>query len=265
VEFLTELFDTGLSYETLNTARSALSSLCQKQDGYLVGAHPLVVRFLTGVYNLRPTRPKYVETWDVSKVLSYLKTLSPVEDLSLKMLSYKLVMLIALTQASRSQSIALLTVDNIKKNSDFFVLYYCGLLKQSRKGKVNPTVKLHMYTPDSDICVYRTLCAYLDRTQTLRGSETRLILSYVKPHGHVAPTTVSRWIKIVMKNSGIDVEKFSSHSTRSAASSKVQQCGVPITEIMKVAGWSTDQTFSHFYDKPLETSNERTFQDAVLQ
>jgi len=122
-----------------------------------------------------------------------------------------------------------------------------------------------MYTLDSDVCVHRTLCAYLDRTQTLPGSETRLILSYIKTHGHVASTTVSRWIKIVMKNSGIDVEKFSSHSTRSAASSKVKQCGVPITEIMKVAGWSTDQTFSHFYDKPLETSNEGTFQDAVLQ
>ena len=80
--------------------------------------------FLTGVYNLQPTRPKYVETWDVSKVLSYLKTLSPVEDLSLKMLSYKLVMLIALTQASRSQSIALLTVDNIKKKISCAVLLW---------------------------------------------------------------------------------------------------------------------------------------------
>ena len=71
VEFLIELYKSGLSYETLNCARSALSNLCSKQDGYSVGSNPLVIRFMTGVFNLRPTlcEPKYFETWDVNVVL----------------------------------------------------------------------------------------------------------------------------------------------------------------------------------------------------
>lgn len=228
-----------------------------------MGCHPLVVRFLTGVYNLRPTKPKYIETWDVSKVLCYLKTLSPEENLSLKLLTYKLVMLISLTQASRSQSIAILSIENMKKDEKSFVLYYSGLLKQCRKGKVNPVVQLYKYSVDSDICVYKTLEEYLKRTQSLRGTETRLILSYIKPYKPVTSTSISRWIRLVMKNSGIDVEKFGSHTTRSAVSSKVKQSGVPIADIMKVAGWSSDTTFSRFYDKPLE--DNESFQRAALQ
>ena len=242
-----------------------MSNLCNRQDGYTIGTHPLVVRFLTGVYNLRPTKPKYQETWDVNKVLCYLKTLSPVEHLTLKLLSYKLVMLIALTQASRSQSISLLSIDGMKKDDKSFTLYYSGLLKQCRKGKVNPVVQFHMYSLDSDICVYRTLNEYIIRTSPLRGSERNLLISYIKPYKHVVSTTVNRWIKCVMKNSGIDVDNYSSHSTRSAISSKVRQSGLPLNEIMKVAGWSNADTFSRFYDKPLETMDADSFQQAALQ
>ncbi|WAR01990.1 hypothetical protein MAR_008548 [Mya arenaria] len=257
IEFLTELYDSGLSYETLNTARIALSSLCKKQDGYNVGSHPLVIRFLSGVYNLRPTKPKYKETWDVSKVLCYLKTLTPARQLSLKMLSYKLVMLIALTQASRSHSISLLTLDNMMKDSESYVLHYSGLLKQSRKGKVNPILKLNRYTLDSEICVYSTIAEYIEQTSGLRNGVRQLIISYIKPHKPVVSTTISR--------SGIDIDKYSSHSTRSAASSKVKASGLPISEIMKVAGWSTDTTFARFYDNPLERESCCSFQEVVLQ
>jgi hypothetical protein len=40
---------------SLNTARGALSSLGIKIEDYAIGKHPLVIRFLRGVYNLQPT------------------------------------------------------------------------------------------------------------------------------------------------------------------------------------------------------------------
>lgn len=262
---MTELYDSGLSYETLNTARSALSCLCSKQDGYSVGSHPLVIRFLSGVHNLRPTKPKYQDTWDVSKVLCYLKKLTPVRDLTLKVLSYKLVMLIVLTQASRSHSISLLSIDNYVKDSESYVLYYKGLLKQTRKGKVNPVLKLYRYAHDPDICVYETLTEYIKRTSSIRGNEKSLIISYIKPHKAVVSTSISRWIKVVMKDSGVDVEKFGAHSARGAVTSKAKQSGLPISEIMKIAGWSSSEIFARFYDKPLEESSSSSFQNSTLQ
>lgn len=259
------MFHSGYSYEILNSARSALSSLCDVEDGYTVGSHPLVVKFMTGVFNLRPSQPKYTETWDVSKVLCYLKGLTPVHDLSLKMLSYKLAMLIALTQASRSQSLSLITLKDFSKDSNSYTLYYCNLLKQSRRGRSNPMLTLKKYTPDSKICVVATLEEYIKRTETLRGSETKLFISYVKPYKLVSSSTISRWLKCVLYLAGIDVTKFKSHSIRGAAASKAKLSGVPMQEILKVAGWASEQTFSEFYNKPLETNEQSNFQHAVLQ
>ena len=50
----------------LVTARSAMSALGLMFDNVLVGAHPLVIRFMKGVFNLRPVRMKNVCIWDVS-------------------------------------------------------------------------------------------------------------------------------------------------------------------------------------------------------
>jgi hypothetical protein len=68
----------GLGYSSINIARSALSALGLKFDSILVGQHPLIIRYLRGVFNLRPCRPKYTCIWDVQLVLNLLRTLSPV-------------------------------------------------------------------------------------------------------------------------------------------------------------------------------------------
>jgi hypothetical protein len=47
-------------------------------------------------------------TWDVSNVLGYLRKLSPIKFISLKDLTLKLVMLIAIIKASRVKSLHLL-------------------------------------------------------------------------------------------------------------------------------------------------------------
>ena len=99
IQFLTTLFEKDLSYSLLNTARSALSTIITV-DGVSIGCYPLVVRFLKGVFNLRPPVPRYKEVWDLSIVLRFLKTLTPVASLTLKnLLSLKLVMLLSLVTA----------------------------------------------------------------------------------------------------------------------------------------------------------------------
>ena len=105
-------------------------------DGFAVGAHPVVIRFLKGVYYLRAPSSKYCDTWDVSMVMKYLKQLSPVSELNLKLLTLKLAMLIhvALTTAARSQSLHLLTIDNMIKNPSKYILCYCGLLNKLEEG-----------------------------------------------------------------------------------------------------------------------------------
>ncbi|VDI55641.1 Hypothetical predicted protein [Mytilus galloprovincialis] len=72
LEFFTTLFKEGnLGYSSLNLARGALSSLGLTIDSIPVGRHAMVIRYMKGIFNLRPPRPRYESTWDVSKVLQF--------------------------------------------------------------------------------------------------------------------------------------------------------------------------------------------------
>ena len=67
----------GLGYSAIGTHRSALSSILQVPGVPKIGEHVLVSRFMKGVFNLRPPQPRYSHTWDVNKLLMYLKSLGP--------------------------------------------------------------------------------------------------------------------------------------------------------------------------------------------
>ena len=114
--FLSKLFDQGLTYSAINCARSALSSYVSLDDGSVVGQNPLVCRLLKGVFQSRPPKPKYTEVWDVQVVLTYLATLHPVESLTLKQLTLKLVMLLLLVSGQRGQTIHLLDINHMFVN-----------------------------------------------------------------------------------------------------------------------------------------------------
>ena len=140
IQFLTTLFEKNLSYSSLNTARSALSTIITV-DGMPIGSHPLVVRFLKGVFNLRPPVPRYKEVWDVSIVLRYLKTLSSTSSLSLKNLSLKLVMLLSLVTAQRGQTLHLLDIDLMSTYDSSIVFTFSKPLKQCNpRTQVKPLV-----------------------------------------------------------------------------------------------------------------------------
>ena len=74
-------------------------------EGVPIGQHPLVTQLLKGVYNTRPPKLRYTEMWDVDGVLNHLSSLGENSQLSLKQLSQKLAILMALVQASRSSKL----------------------------------------------------------------------------------------------------------------------------------------------------------------
>ncbi|KAK3727522.1 hypothetical protein QZH41_009982 [Actinostola sp. cb2023] len=58
LDFLQGLYDSGLGYSCINTARSALSTLIVLDNNVTIGTHPLVQRFVRGVFQARPALPK---------------------------------------------------------------------------------------------------------------------------------------------------------------------------------------------------------------
>ena len=69
--------------------------------------------------------------------------------------------------------------------------------------------------------------------------------------------------KEVLKQLGINVERFKAHSTRCASSSKVQMSRLPVEQIFKRGNWSSKSTWQKFYNKNIE--EDKTFEQAVLE
>ena len=74
INFLAGLFEKGLGYSGLNTARSTLSSIITLSNNINHGTHPMNGRFLKGVFENRPSLPRDNSIWDVRLVLDYVKT-----------------------------------------------------------------------------------------------------------------------------------------------------------------------------------------------
>jgi len=122
-----------------------------------VGSHPLVIRYMKGIFVLKPPKPRYVVTWDVNLVLCYLRKLAPVRHLSLKDLTLKLAMLMGLTQAARVQTLHLVTVTGCKKLKTEFVFQLSDSFKQSRPSCKVATLCFRAYPPDRRLCIYTVL------------------------------------------------------------------------------------------------------------
>ena len=72
---------------------------------------------MKGIFESRPSLPRYQETWDVTVVLDYLSKLAPPEKLRLKDLTFKAVMLMALLSGQRRQTLHMLWVDFMQMSS----------------------------------------------------------------------------------------------------------------------------------------------------
>ena len=215
-----------------------------------VGKHPLVVRFLKGVAQSRPSLPRYKYTWDVNIMLKFFRRQPLVKFITLKDLTWKLVMLTALISAQRCQSLHMMRLDQMCKTEKACVFTITGNFKQARPGFAQFDIVIPKFEDDVRICVYSVLVEYIRRTENLRtGPE--LFISFVTPHKPVTKDTLGRWIKQVMTRAGIDTSIFLPHSSRSASTSCAKKAGVPLSEILKTAAWSNVGTFVKFYDKPV--------------
>ena len=263
LEFLLDQFQAGKQYRTINSIRSAISMTHQEVDGVRVGQHPLVTRFVRGVFNSRPPAPHYTSTWDVDVVLIFLNREPPNDRLSFQALSHKVAMLMALANADRCSDLAALDLRYRSFQVDGVKFIITGLTKTRRSG---PPLEAFYpsFNSNPTLCPVRALQEYERRSESLRraGSTRPLFISVRKPHLPVKPCTIGKWLQRVMTDAGIDTSIFSAHSTRGASTSKARASGVSSHDILKAANWSSESTFCRFYCRPIAASN---FGRAVLE
>ena len=166
------------------------------------------------------------------------------------MLSTKLCLVFLLLSGQRVQAVQAFNIDNIQLNDTKCILYINKIFKTSKPGRHKSYVEFNCYS-NENLCVVCHLRKYLELTSDLRGTEKQLFIALNKPHKAVSVDTLSRWTKSMLQKSGIDITTFSTHSTRSASTSKGFDMGIPISEILAAASWTNAKTFAMFYNKPI--------------
>ena len=134
------------------------------------------------------------------------------------------------------QTLASIDIRNIIQNNDRYEIKISEIIKTSRPKKIQPNLIIPFFENNTKICPATTLSTYLEKTKPLRKEVNKLFIVIKKPHKVVGSQSLSRWIKTVLNNSGLDTSKFSAYSTRHASTSAAERSGVNIDLILKSAG-----------------------------
>ncbi len=192
LEFLQERLTTGAAATTLRVYVAAIAAR-RELDEIPLGRHRMVSAFMRGVRRLRPVRPTAVPSWDLSVVLEGLVTapFEPLESASDRILTLKVVLLLALTSLKRVGDLQAFSV------SETCMDFAPGLIKftlRPRPGYIpkvlstsfrSQVVTLHSFHPppfasSEDerlhmLCPVRALKLYVDRSKVWRKSPQLLI------------------------------------------------------------------------------------------
>ena len=73
LDFLSAMFEKGHPYSTINRANCAIATIMHIPPYDSLNKHPLINKYMTGVFNLRPPKPKLSFVRDVDTLIRYLE------------------------------------------------------------------------------------------------------------------------------------------------------------------------------------------------
>ena len=143
--------------------------------------------------------PRYNTFWDVSVVLQYIRQLGHNHSLSLRQLTLKTVVLLALTRPSRSVDLCRLDTKTRTYIASGVILKPTHLSKQSQASNPITDFFFPSFNQDTCLCPVETLKAYQSQTLLFRGMnpntpQTNLILSWIGRYAPVSSSTIAHWL-----------------------------------------------------------------------
>ena len=245
-------------------ARSALSTVINRQQNVSFANITIVKRYMKRIFANNPTLPKLQFTWNVSlhfKISTIYRR--SIHQIKQKLLTQKVIMLMTIISGGeRAQTFPQFRVSDITILDNKVVTPIMSLIKQTKQTKHMAPLCFYIYNKEPKCCVVSHLIEYLQRTKSYRDTD-KLFLTCVKPYRAASKDTISRWCKSIIKESGISIHSYTSHSSRAAASSFAKSRGASLSTIIQSAGQKSERTFAQFYEKQIEEEVE--FQNYLLQ
>ena len=126
-------------------------------------------------------------------MLNHLKGYPDIKEMTLKQLTLKMTMIIALVTAHRTETLKLLSIEDMHIKPGEYSFRITSLSKQNsasggRQRHLQPVI-FKKYDHDKSLRVFSLLEKYIARTVKFRGSCSQLLLCHVKPHGPASNDT----------------------------------------------------------------------------
>ena len=185
--------------------------------------------------------------------------------MGLAQLARKLTCLLALSTLLRVSELASIALGT---NQGAQLSFSFSLLRPRKSQHGGP---LHKFTlprfNDPELDPVSCMLLYVDQTRPLCTDTNKecLFIACVKPHKPVDGSTISSLLKKQLGEAGVNIGKFSAHSTRGAAASKAAAAGVPLQTILTSASWAKESTFTTFYRRDKIVERSATVAEAVLR
>ena len=160
------MFKSGLKYSSIAGARAALTAFF-RLSGQEVIDNGLIERVMKGAFRLRRPLPKYAFTWDVAVVLKTIVEWGPTKSLSMSLLTYRTVALLALCCPSRVSELASLHLSCMTNQSGRITFVFPELTKTRRQGSPH-TVSYASFPSDEQLRPVTTLNTFVQRTLSMR-------------------------------------------------------------------------------------------------
>ncbi|XP_069609560.1 uncharacterized protein [Ranitomeya imitator] len=282
LEFLQNGLDMGLATSTLKVHVAALGALFN----FDLASNRWISRFIKAAGRSRPLPVKVVPQWDLNLVLKALTSppFEPLHESTIKTLSLKTALLVALTSARRVSDLQVLSacLPHTQFLEDRVILKTdpAYLPKVASKFHRSQEISLPSFYPNPKneeeqalhtLDVRRCLLHYLEVTRESREDSSLFVCFQGPRKGKKASkATIARWItdaiSLSYSASGMSVPgEVKAHSTRAVATSWAEKAGASIDQICRAATWSSPSTFYRHYRLDLISSSDLTFGKRVLE
>jgi integrase len=273
-EFFLELFQDGLAPGTIEGYRSAIAHTYRTTGGWDVGSNPELTSLISNFYVQRPKTRPVPPDWDLTFVMHTFTEppYEPMATATVECITLKTAFLLAFASGRRRGELHALQTTRlthsqhwnsvtIHTSPDFVAKTHVPRRGTQSMAPLSIPALKGILGPDMEeeklLCPVRALRFYLDRTQSFRGTRTRLFLAYKKGHkGDIAVSTLSGWIKKAIvrayeKPSKAASQRFfphaHAHQLRSLSSSWAAVGAIPMEDIMRACQWKSPTTFTSFY------------------
>ena len=283
-DFLLHLFEEkNLQPSTIDGYRSAIADKLGNSP-INISKNEDLTRLLDSFHRDRPKGRRGIPSWNLSLVLHHLTKapFEPLQEASLKHLTFKTVFLLALGSGKRRSEIHAWLNKNIRNQKDWSnVSLYpaASFLSKNQLAKDGPGSVAPVVIPalaptldrscvgDRTLCPVRALRYYLDRTKDIRQEKELVFVSFKKGFTKdISPATISSWIKqtvlLCYELSDKDsqtLHQVKAHDVRAFAASKAFHSGASLEQLLSACHWKSHNTFTQFYLKDVAWADSELY------